>query len=247
MIDETGAVVRGVCVRERAVGHEPVDERPAFGLGVVMRTVCVRKPPERIGDRVERQSERVGRATDVPAERAGRDPHEHHAGLPCVVQQRIESVQPPEGQQVRRAPAAHPDDVLLREVPFDIVEVGHRKEVEMRSDHVEFRERMVYRRQPRGVITDGRAENADPGMPARSGDLCRERVRGPRANVQLIRPVGLKADAGCNDRGLLRGHPAILPYAKVSPTRPSYRPSCRPSYRPSYRQATLAAGTCWRW
>ena len=143
--DEPGAVLGGVAVGQRAVGDEAVDERAPLLLGVVVRAVGVGEERQRVGDRDQRGAEGVGGAAHVPAQRAGGDPLEHHAGLPALAEHDVEPVQPPQGEQVGRAASPHPDDVLRQQVGADVGHVGHREEGQVRADEAQLGERVVHR------------------------------------------------------------------------------------------------------
>jgi hypothetical protein len=62
-----------------------------------------------------------------PAETAA----EHDAGLPGLVQDRRQTVRPPDRAQVGHAAALDPDDVLLQQMLADVRDVRHREQGQM--------------------------------------------------------------------------------------------------------------------
>src|SRR3954467_8420302 len=81
-VDQPHAVVGGVTRRQDPPGEEPVRERTALILGVVVHTVGGGDQAEPVGDRAELGPVGVGCPADVPAQRARGHTAEHHPGAP---------------------------------------------------------------------------------------------------------------------------------------------------------------------
>ena len=61
----------------------------------------------------------------------GADAGQHDPGLPDPREDLVQAVRPPDRQQVDDRPAVDPDHVLLQQVALDVVDAGHREQVQV--------------------------------------------------------------------------------------------------------------------
>jgi hypothetical protein len=71
-----------------------------------------------------------GGAATEPADRAGADATEHHTSLPGPAEDLIKPVDTPDREQVSYRASPYPDQVLVEDRAFDVVEVRHREEIQ---------------------------------------------------------------------------------------------------------------------
>ena len=98
-------------------------------------------------------------------------PAQHDAGLPAVAQDRVESVGPPDGEQVDQAAAVDPDHVVGEKVFAHVRHVRLVEQGQRRCPDARPRECLVEGPEGGRLVTPGRRDQADRGRvpaPARS-------------------------------------------------------------------------------
>ena len=113
LVERRRGVVAGDPGRE-AVAYEARVHRPAALLAVVVRARAARQEAEPVAHPGELRPERVGHAGLEPADHPGAPAAEQHAALPRLAQDRVEAVDAPDRERVRRVPARDVDRVLRR-------------------------------------------------------------------------------------------------------------------------------------
>jgi hypothetical protein len=91
-------------------------------MGVVVRTRRTAQEPEAVGQAAKRRAERVRRRALKPAIHARGDAAEHGTAVIRRGQQRVETVKPPDRQQVGRRAAGAPEDVLCDHESVEILD-----------------------------------------------------------------------------------------------------------------------------
>jgi hypothetical protein len=138
-------------------------------IAVVVRARARLQEAEPVAERRELcDIERVGHRLLEPAVHAGADTAQHDASLPRLREDAVETVDPPDGEQVRRAPAADVHDVLLED---ERAEIGDRaaEELEIGRAAVVRGERAVEARDVAlGIAARGRDEADARAAGARS-------------------------------------------------------------------------------
>jgi hypothetical protein len=67
----------------------------------------------------------------MPAKGPSRHPGENDSCAPHLRKDLVEAVQPPNGQQVRHAAAADPNDVLVEQKSEHVVDTRHGKQIQV--------------------------------------------------------------------------------------------------------------------
>lgn len=96
------------------------------------------------------------------------------------MQDLVQAVHLPDGDQVGDTAAVHPDDVLPQQMLADVVVVGPREELQMGGAVAGTRERGVGVTDPARVVAHGLMQVAEPGRVAGAGELGGEVVQRPR-------------------------------------------------------------------
>jgi hypothetical protein len=108
--------------RQRSRVHKPAKERPPLGVRVVVRTGRAGKKTEAIRQRADRRAERVRGRAFKPAVHARGDTAQHSTALVRRSQQRVETVKPPDGEQVGSRTAGNPEHVLVIHKGFEVLD-----------------------------------------------------------------------------------------------------------------------------
>ena len=127
-----------------------------------MNTIAVRKEAQAVGDRLESGTEGVSGSAQVPADRPGADSGQHRAAFPCISHREIDSVQTPQGKQVRHTSAAYPDHIGGPDGLVDRA-VGLRKQGKVIDIAAQIRESRIRHAQVGGLIARCRHEQAHAG------------------------------------------------------------------------------------
>lgn len=168
-------------------------------------------------------SEGIRGAAGEPADRARGDAHENHAGLPRRVHSRTDSVQPPQGQEVRHAAAGHPHDILSQQMLLDVGDVRLGDSARWLTRHPA---------RPKAAYIASSVSPASPkAVPTRHtrglSPACASEAASPYAGPsrQSIAPVPGKpeSDTGSDDRRPARGHWRIM---TARPAGPPAVPGC---------------------
>jgi hypothetical protein len=106
--------------RQRSRVHKPAKERPPLGVRVVVRTGRAGKKPRPSGsERIVGPNESVVEPSNqqfMPAETP------HSTALVRRSQQRVETVKPPDGEQVGSRAAGNPEHVLVIHKGFEVLD-----------------------------------------------------------------------------------------------------------------------------